>query len=343
MTLPIDPETGPLIAAGLVGVINVEAGPTDEQWQVFQALSRHLLGIDPQSVQSMASASPAELAASIPDSSQRRIFVQMAIILEMCRHPRSETQLLKLEEYTAAVHVHGPQLDAVRDLAHKSAEQATGDFLRIYDRSIPELTEPRFQPDSGYVGLGIEELCAQVQQFETLPHGTLGREFIDFYERSGLTVPSPNTPQPGYYVCHDMNHVITGYEATGPAEIALGAFKLMLNNSDANWMASMVNLLIHEVGLFKHASSLQFVPYGRGGEPYHGLDGSRGALSMSGAPELVAEAFVRGSACTADFSEVDHLAMAHLPLVEVRERFHVIPLRHSMRPGEDAGLWPNFS
>ena len=53
-------------------------------------------------------------------------------------------------------------------------------------------------------------------------------------------------------------------------------------------MASMVNLLIHEVGLFKHATSLQFVPYGRGGEPYHGLDGSRGALSLSGAPELVA-------------------------------------------------------
>jgi hypothetical protein len=30
-----------------------------------------------------------------------------------------------------------------------------------------------------------------------------------------------------------------------------------------------------------------------------------------------------GAACTADFSEIDHLALAHLPLTEVREQFGV--------------------
>ena len=33
-----------------------------------------------------------------------------------------------------------------------------------------------------------------------------------------------------------MNHVITGYEPTGPGEIALGAFTLAMNDNDANWL-----------------------------------------------------------------------------------------------------------
>jgi hypothetical protein len=333
MTNPIPRESALLIAAGLTGLIDVEAGPTDEQRHVLRALAQSFLQLDAHTLASIEASTPAQLGAGLTDATTRRVFTQMSIILEMSRHPKSDAQLDKLNEYAAAVGAHGPQLDAVRSLAHKSAGEATADFLRVFDQSIPELTEPQFLQPSDDPEAQVAELCARVAAFKDLPPGTLGREFIDFYDRSGFSIPTPDSPQPGYYVCHDMNHVICGYEATGPAEIALGIFKLMMNNSDANWMASMVNLLIHEVGLFKHATDLQFVPYGGGGEPYHGLDGSRGALSMDGAPELVAEAFVRGAACTADFSEADHIAMAHVPLAEVRRRYNVTPLKNPMRPG----------
>ena len=63
-------------------------------------------------------------------------------------------------------------------------------------------------------------------------------------------------------------------------------------------------------------------------------------MTMEGAPELVAEAFLRGSACNADFSVIDHLASARRPLAEIREEYHVVPLRLSMRPDEDPELWP---
>ena len=103
-------------------------------------------------------------------------------------------------------------------------------------------------------------------------------------------------------------------------------------------MAAMVNLFIHETGLFKHGTTVQFVPSGEA--PYPGPDGQFGALSMPGAPELLSEAFARGGATSSDFSRADHLAMAHLPLAEVRARYHVVPLAQSMMPFDDRALWP---
>jgi hypothetical protein len=135
-----------------------------------------------------------------------------------------------------------------------------------------------------------------------------------------------------------MGHVIAGYEPTGPGEIALGAFKLAACPTDANWMASMVNVLIHEVGLFKHGTTEQFVPFG--GAPYPGADGQFGAMSLPGASDLIAEAYARGAACTGDINAADHLALAPLPLREVRRQFDVRPLRRPMIADDDPSFWP---
>lgn len=37
------------------------------------------------------------------------------------------------------------------------------------------------------------------------------------------------------------------------------------------------------------------------------------------------EGSVRGSHCTGDFSEMDHLGEAHCSVAEIRERFGVLP------------------
>ncbi len=124
-----------------------------------------------------------------------------------------------------------------------------------------------------------------------------------------------------------MNHVIAGYEPTGPGEIALGAFKLAMLDDEANWMAFMANLLIHEAGLMKHGSESQFVPYG--GEIYPAV-GRQGALDLPGAADLLAEVLERGAACSTEFSRIDHIALATVPLAEVRERFNVLPMAHPM-------------
>ena len=78
--------------------------------------------------------------------------------------------------------------------------------------------------------------------------------WLEFYRRNGLVLPGKDTHTPAHYVSHDMNHVISGYEPTGPGEIALGAFTLAMNDNDANWLQFVANLVIHEAGLLKHGA-----------------------------------------------------------------------------------------
>ena len=158
-----------------------------------------------------------------------------------------------------------------------------------------------------------------------MPNGSLGREFFEFYKRNGMKLPSATSINPGYYVAHDMNHVIAGYEPTGIGEICLGAFKLAMNDNDANWMASLTNFLIHEAGLFKPGKNAQYEAYGADGDPFDGLDGKHGVMTIPGADQMLADALKRGSQCNADFSSIDHLSVAELPLGEIRKSFNVIP------------------
>ncbi len=53
--------------------------------------------------------------------------------------------------------------------------------------------------------------------------------------------------------------------------------------------------------------------------------GKHDVFAREGAASLIAEALRRGAVCTGDFSEIDHLSLAHLPLTQVREMFGVPP------------------
>lgn len=331
-----DPATAATMSAGLAGLIATDDGPSDEQQRMFIAFSRHFLLVEPPPASTAEAPAPETLAEELSGPASRRRFVQMAVVLELCRHPASDRQVALVGDYGSALGVGGDELESVRAQVHENAAAATDDFIRRFDRYVVELSEFEFtHPEQGR---SDEQLWNEVHTLDRHPPGTLGSEYIGFHRRNGFDLPGPTTPSPAYYVSHDMNHVITGYEPTGPGEIALGAFKLSMNDSEANWMASMANVLIHEAGLIKHGTSAQFVPFG--GAPYPGPDGQFGALSLPGAADLVAESFARGAACTSDFSRADHLSLAHLPLAEVRERYQVTRPARLMRTDEIPGLWP---
>jgi ubiquinone biosynthesis protein Coq4 len=112
------------------------------------------------------------------------------------------------------------------------------------------------------------------------------------------------------FVAHDFTHVIAGYEPTGPGELALGAFQIAMNDSDAHWVAFLGSLAIHEAGYFNA----------------NGFEGKTATLTRPGAIETLAEAFARGSQCTSDFTAVDHLGMADRPLADIRAEFGIPPV-----------------
>jgi hypothetical protein len=82
-----------------------------------------------------------------------------------------------------------------------------------------------------------------------------------------------------------------------------------MKDNEVNWNFLIVSLAALELGLFNSES----------------FEGKTDILDRDGALELMVEGFVRGSHCTGDFSEMDHLGEAHCTVEEIRERFGVLP------------------
>jgi hypothetical protein len=300
------PELVEPVVRGLLGGIDVDGGPTDEQLVVLDALVRHLWHRD-DLVGRVGPLGPAEVAAVVVDPVARRRFHEVLLTLEVCRHPLTAAQVDRVEEYGAALDFEGPDLKMLRDLADSGVGAAAADFSRFLDdnlsrrlepslRSVPVTTEPE------------PELAARMQSLAELPSGTVGRALVEFYGRAGLTLPGvEGSAMNHWFVAHDTTHVIAGIEPTGPGEIALSAFQMAMDDNEVNRGALLASLVVHEAGFAGSASSAA----------------EAGILATPGAAELLGQEMERGAACTADFSLADHMALFDRPLAEVREEFGV--------------------
>jgi hypothetical protein len=138
---PLPQAVSQTIVGGLIGLMDVDGGPTPEQSRIFNALAIHLLGVDMNSTSKPLMITPSEFAIRLPDTSYQRIFMQIASVLELCRHPKNEKQFRRLEEYAAVFKFDGVELKLLQDFAHLSATDATADFIRLYGAFTPELSE----------------------------------------------------------------------------------------------------------------------------------------------------------------------------------------------------------
>ena len=294
----------------LVGGIDVDGGPTDEQRAVLDAIVTHLWHRPDLTADAAPRLTPDDAARAITDPDLCRRVCQLLVTLELCRHPQTETQIARVEEYAAAFAIAGPPLAIIRRWVDEGAERATEDYDRFYEADLAQLSEPSLRDQYLHLTEPDPELGRRLRALHDLPEDTLGYAYIEFYRRNKLTLPGDDIHFPAHYVSHDMNHVITGYEPNGQGEIALGAFTLAMHDNDANWLQFMTNLLIHEAGMLKHG---EIMPRPE-------------SLQRPGATELLGEALARGAACSTDFSQIEHLTMADWPLAQVREFFNVLPL-----------------
>ncbi len=298
------------VVAGLLGAIDVADGPQQEQLAVLGSIVRHLLHRPDLELDSVRPLGPTELNDALSDPASAERFHWLLVTLETCRHPLGEEQVDQVERYLDALGVDGPDREVFRDLVRVGTSRAAEDFRRFLDTTLAERVEPPLRhlpvvPD------GPEpELAARLSMLGELPEGSLGRAFIDFHTRNGLPVPgSTASPINHFFVGHDMTHTIAGIEPTGPGEVALSAFQMAAEDTTLNTAALLASLVVHEAG-FERAPSVA---------------AESGILATPGAAELLGQELGRGADCTADFSLVDHLELAPLPLAEVRERFGVRP------------------
>ena len=307
----IDDPMVETVTRALLGAIDVDGGATDEQRAVLAAIVHGYWERDDLDLDVLEALDPAGAAAAVTDDADRSRVRELMVLLELCRHPLTDTQVDRVEEYATALGQSGPGLAMARTLVRDGAEQAMADYYRYLGDLGDEMTEPSLReqyPTS--LEAPDQELGDRLRALHDLPEHTLGCEYVEFYRRNGLELPGDDPNMPALFVAHDMCHVIGGYEPTGQGEIALGAMQLAVTDSPAHWMGFLGNLAVHEAGFLGTDD----------------LTPKTATLTRAGAPEMLAEAMRRGSACTGDFTTADHLSMAELPIADVRARFGVVPL-----------------
>jgi ubiquinone biosynthesis protein Coq4 len=295
----------------LLGAVDVDGGATDEQRAVIAAIVSGYWGRPDLDLDELEPFDPAAAAAAITQDAHRSRVRELMVLLELCRHPLSDAQLRRVEEYAAALDQSGPGLTIARTLVREGAEAAMADYSRYLDDTSQMLAEPSLRDAYTTVLTAPDvELAARLRALHDLPEGTLGYEYVEFYRRNGITLPGDDPNMPAVFVAHDMCHVIGGYEPTGQGEIALGAMQLALTDNHAHWMQFLGNLAVHEAGFLSTAT----------------VTAKTATLTREGATDMLARAMLRGSQCTGDFTTADHLALAEVPLAEVRARFGVPPI-----------------
>ena len=218
----------------LLGAIDAGDGGTAEQRAVLGALVAGYWERPDLDVGALPPLDPDAAASAVTDPAHRRRVRELMALLESCRHPLTEEQAARVEQYAAALHEDGPDLLIIRDLISSGAEQAMADYMRFMTEIERDLAEPTLVDDYLEGDQPRPELVERLRALHDLPERTLGHEYVEFYRRNGLTLPGEDPSMPAVYVAHDMCHVIAGYGPTGPEEIALGAMQLGVADNDAH-------------------------------------------------------------------------------------------------------------
>jgi hypothetical protein len=322
MTLAFQDVAGEIVVGGLLSGIDVDGGPTSEQLAVLFALGTHYLGCQHLDLTSIQRVDPQQLAQVLVNPSDRRRFHHLHVALEAARHPQTAAQVAAVEHFAEALQVDGADLVMFRSLVTSGVEQAADDYRRFVERVLPLRAEPTLAMIDVDLSEPEPELLARLQGFAKLPEGSLGRAFLTFYERTGFNLPGTDPARMNhFYVAHDMTHVIAGIGTSSPGEIALSGFMVAMDDNEVNFSALLSSLIIHEAGF---------------GRPTSIRSAEVETLSKNGAAELLGQEMARGAKCTADFTLVDHFALAPLPLAEVRAHFGVTK---PVNPDDGFHLW----
>lgn len=281
---------GVTIARWLLGAAQVGAGPTAEQVSVIQNLLVGYFGLDVDAG-SLEPIAAGYLPRTRSDVETHRLVVLLAVV-EFCRHPGDPAQAERVEEYERALDVDEPLLLVARDALSAGQDQVMADWSRFREELVLEPT----------AHIADERLAARLRSLRDCPHGSLGRAYFDFYDRWDLAFPGEPGGGDVSLVAHDFAHVLSDYDPDAPGELALQAMLTSATDFEHHFSGLVASLSLYESGKFDIL----------------GITPEAETLERPGAAAELAEAFRRGSACSGDFSAIDHLGRAADPLDAVR-------------------------
>lgn len=286
--------------------------PSPGARSLVDAAGTHLFGMDP-GAGSPAPSDPDHLAASLDDPGPRQLALQLLVLVAYADTKVDPSEVARIDEYATSLDVHPDtlaDLHRVRDghirrlLVDYFRRAATGvqmhdDTRGIVRRTIDEIHQ--------YVG--DPALTQRYLALASLPEGTLGRSFFEFYRARGFSLPGEHRSLGEEVVSHDCCHILAGFNTDGSGEIDVAGFEAGMKADEFGWEMVLEVLLDFQLGIDFGVGLVGYVP--KVGE----LD-----------PDQLMVGIRRGLGCTVDLMgpDWDFWAVADRPVVELRDEYGIV-------------------
>ena len=96
----VEPGSVAVVARGLLGSVSTPEGPSQEQLRLIQSLLDYLWERPDLKINTLSPINSFDPALAVRDQSTRRVFHNLQMMLELCRHPQTEDQLRLGEIYS---------------------------------------------------------------------------------------------------------------------------------------------------------------------------------------------------------------------------------------------------
>lgn len=314
------------ILRAMADVARVSPAPTAADEAALRGAARFVFRLPEElDVASLRPITADELAATLGSPELADHAAQFLAVMTVVDGRIDEDKVALVLADAEALHVHGSYLQELAEAARHELQQVAACMTRLNQVSITGRP-----PTDDYMawimpyrdGHDDPALVRRFAELATLPAGTFGRGFADFYRTNCFAYPDDErAPTIDFAVPHDSAHVLSGYSTTPQGELLVSTFTAGMHPEQP--VAGHILPVIFSWHL--------------------GIELTRFAGSTTGAlqPEKFWAAWARGAATTLDtFSPSwDFWAAAEQPLDDVREEHSVPRLDPSLAAEDTQPAW----
>ena len=222
-----------------------------------------------------------------------------------------EDRLALVRRFVTALGLEPAIVQATQHAVRRQTVRLQWDALRMIapaGGSFTERARSMWEAVAPFLGVTNAATAARYTALADAAPGTLGRAYFEFIRSRGLPFPGEQGGAPeGWFVAHDLTHILTGCGTDGNGEVEIIGFQAGNSGSENPLESILLAFVQAQLGIVLDPVAPSAV----------------GGLNF----DRLARGFVRGTKATIDFGDGwDYWPDLGRPLDEVRARYGVEPL-----------------
>ncbi len=184
------------------------------------------------SLDTLATITPDELAATLTDPELRLALVQRMVIVSLLDEEAHANEINELRHFAKTLGVTEPAIKQMEIAATNNAKRLAFDLLRHGFLARVFRNEWNAHGLRGILrgvfamsGGKNETLATKFRSLQQSPPGSLGARYSAYMEANRFPLPGEPKGAPEMLIFHDIGHALTGYSTDVPGEMRMAGFE----------------------------------------------------------------------------------------------------------------------